>query len=63
MTGIQPVDSSSAQEVTDKFLDKGCNAIMLTLGPLGAVYASKTNRNAMQISTTEVQSVDTTVRI
>ncbi|XP_020296651.1 ribokinase-like [Pseudomyrmex gracilis] len=60
MTGIQPVELSNIQHVADKLLDKGCNAIIITLGPLGAVYASKTNRNVIRISTDKVQPVDTT---
>ncbi|XP_070171571.1 ribokinase [Polyergus mexicanus] len=60
MTGIQPVDLSNVQEVADKLLAKGCNVIILTLGPLGAVYASKTNRNVTRIPVTEVHPVDTT---
>lgn len=63
MTGVCPVDLSNVQQVADKFLAKGCNAIMLTLGPLGAVYASKTSRNVTRISTTAVRAVDTTVCI
>lgn len=60
MTGIQPVELSNVQQVVDKLLAKGCNAIILTLGPLGAVYASKANRNVTLIPTTKVQPVDTT---
>lgn len=63
MTGIGPVDLSNVQQVADKFLAKGCCAIMLTLGPLGAVYASRTSRNVTRIPTTAIQAVDTTVRI
>lgn len=62
-TGIQPVDLSNIQQVMDKLLAKGCNAIILTLGPLGAVYASKTNRNVTRIPVTKVHPIDTTVRI
>lgn len=60
ITGIQPIDLSNVQQVADKLLDKGCNAIILTLGPLGAAYASKTNRNVTRIPTTKVHPVDTT---
>ncbi|XP_011163536.1 ribokinase [Solenopsis invicta] len=60
MTGIQAVNPSNIQQVVDKLLAKGCNAIILTLGPLGAAYASKVDRNVTLISTTEVQPVDTT---
>lgn len=63
MTGIQPVGQPNLQRVVDEFLAKGCNTIILTLGPLGAVYASRTNRNVTQIPTIEVHAVDTTVRI
>ncbi|XP_029157808.1 ribokinase-like [Nylanderia fulva] len=59
-TGIQPVDLSNVQQVVDKLLDKGCNAIILTLGSLGAVYASKTNRNVTRIPAIKVHPVDTT---
>ncbi|XP_011687247.1 PREDICTED: ribokinase-like [Wasmannia auropunctata] len=60
MTGVQSVNPSNIQQVTDKFLAKGCNAIIITLGPLGAAYASKTNRCVTRILTTEVHPVDTT---
>lgn len=63
MTGIQLLDLSNVQQVADKFLAKGCNTIILTLGPLGVVYASKTSRNVTRIPTTAVQAVDTTVGI
>lgn len=62
MTGIQPVNLSNVQQVTDKLLAKGCNTIIITLGSLGVVYASKTNRIVTRISTIQVQPVDTTVR-
>ncbi|EZA52835.1 Ribokinase [Ooceraea biroi] len=60
MTGIQPVDLSNVQQVADKLLAKGCNALILTLGPLGAVYASKASRNITHVPTTEVHPMDTT---
>ncbi|EFN80282.1 ribokinase isoform X2 [Harpegnathos saltator] len=60
MTGVRPVDLSSAQQVADKLLAKGCNAIILTLGPLGAAYASTTSRIVTWIPTTAVAAVDTT---
>ncbi|XP_032677750.1 ribokinase-like [Odontomachus brunneus] len=60
MTGIGPVNLSNVQQVADKFLAKGCRAIMLTLGPLGAAYASRTSRNVTRIPTVAVQAVDTT---
>ncbi|GAB1866863.1 Ribokinase [Camponotus japonicus] len=59
-TGIQPVNLSNIQQVADKLLAMGCNAIILTLGPLGAVYASKANRNVTRIPVTKVHPVDTT---
>ncbi|XP_014475597.1 PREDICTED: ribokinase-like [Dinoponera quadriceps] len=60
MTGVRPVDLSNVQQVADKFLAEGCNAIILTLGSLGAVYASKTSRNVARIPAVAVQAVDTT---
>lgn len=63
MTGIQPVSLLNAQQVVDKLLAKGCNAIIITLGPFGAVYASKEKRSVTQIPTAKVQPTDTTVRI
>ncbi|KAL0106007.1 hypothetical protein PUN28_016018 [Cardiocondyla obscurior] len=60
ITGIQPVNLSNAQQVADELLAKGCNAIILTMGPLGAVYASKVNRKITQIATAKVHPVDTT---
>lgn len=61
MTGI-PVDLSNVQQIVDEFLAKGCNTIILTLGPHGAVYASR-NRDVTRIPATKVHAVDTTVRI
>lgn len=60
ITKIQLLELSNAQEVIDVLLSKGCNLVILTLGPLGAVYASKSDRKIKQISATEVQPVDTT---
>ncbi|XP_011875662.1 PREDICTED: ribokinase-like [Vollenhovia emeryi] len=60
MTGVEAVNLTNVQQVADEFLAKGCNAIIITLGPLGAAYASKTNRNIVRICTTEVHPVDTT---
>lgn len=63
MTGVQSVDLSNVQQIADKLLAKGCNTIIITLGPLGVAFASQTNRNVTHIPTAEVQPVDTTVRI
>lgn len=63
MTGVQSVNLSNLQQVVDKLLAKGCNAIIITLGSFGAAYASKVDRNVTLIPTTKVHPVDTTVRI
>jgi sugar/nucleoside kinase (ribokinase family) len=63
ITDIRPIDLSNVQRVTDKLLAKGGNMIILTLGSLGAVYASKANRNVTHIPVAKVDPVDTTVRI
>lgn len=53
---------SNVQNAIDILFSKGCNMVILTLGPLGAVYASKDDREITQISTTKVDPIDTTVR-
>jgi len=63
MTDVRSIDMSNVQQVVDKFLAKGCNAIIITLGPLGAAYATKMNRTVIRIPTVEVYPVDTTVSI
>ncbi|XP_031843805.1 ribokinase [Nomia melanderi] len=60
MTGVQPLGLSSVQEAIDKLLDYGCNTVILTLGEMGAAFASKENRTATMVPTTPVQPVDTT---
>jgi len=61
MTDVRSIDMSNVQQVVDKLLAKGCNAIIITLGPLGAAYATKMNRTVLRIPTVEVHPVDTTV--
>ncbi|KAK2576297.1 hypothetical protein KPH14_005662 [Odynerus spinipes] len=60
ITGVQPLTLSNAQEAIDILLSKGCNFVILTLGPLGAVYASQSDTKITQISATKVQPIDTT---
>ncbi|XP_076247757.1 ribokinase isoform X2 [Calliopsis andreniformis] len=60
MTGVQPVGPLNMQKAIDKLLDKGCGTVILTLGEIGAAYASKENRIAKMIHTTPVKPVDTT---
>ncbi|XP_047357045.1 ribokinase-like isoform X2 [Vespa velutina] len=60
ITGVQPLMLSNAQNAIDILFSKGCNMVILTLGSLGAVYASKENRKITQISTTKVDPIDTT---
>lgn len=63
MTGVQPLGLSNMQEAIDKLLDYGCNTVILTLGEMGAAFASKKNRTATIVPATRVQPVDTTVRL
>jgi len=63
ITDIRPIDLSNVQRVTDKLLAKGGNMIILTLGSLGAVYASRAKRNVTHVAVAKVDPVDTTVRI
>ncbi|XP_043674028.1 ribokinase-like isoform X3 [Vespula pensylvanica] len=60
ITGVQPLMLSNVQNAIDILFSKGCNMVILTLGPLGAVYASKDDREITQISTTKVDPIDTT---
>lgn len=63
MTGVRPLGLSSVQAAIEKLLDKGCSTVILTLGELGAAYASKEDRTAKMIPVPPVQPVDTTVRL
>ncbi|KZC07401.1 PREDICTED: ribokinase-like [Dufourea novaeangliae] len=60
MTGVQPLGLSNMQEAIDKLLDNGCNTVILTLGKMGAAYASRKNRTATLVPTRRVKPVDTT---
>ncbi|XP_054013865.1 ribokinase-like isoform X1 [Hylaeus anthracinus] len=60
MTGVRLLGLSNAQEAVEKLLDKGCNTVILTMGELGAVYASRENRAITLIPARRVQAVDTT---
>lgn len=61
MTGIRPLNLSNAQKAIDSLLEKGCQSVILTLGPEGAVYASKKEPSMLHVSTEKVNPVDTTV--
>ncbi|XP_060818575.1 ribokinase-like [Bombus pascuorum] len=60
MSGVQLQEPSSIQQAVEKFLDKGCNTVIITLGEQGAVYASQSDRTIKKVCTTRVQPVDTT---
>ncbi|XP_050573182.1 ribokinase-like [Bombus affinis] len=60
MSGVQLQGPSSIQQAVEKFLDKGCNIVIITLGEQGAVYASQSDRVIKKVCTTRVQPVDTT---
>lgn len=60
MSGVQLQEPSSIQQAVEKFLDKGCNIVIITLGEQGAVYASQSDRAIKKVCTTRVQPVDTT---
>lgn len=63
MTDVQPLGPTNVQEAIDRLLDKGCKTVIITLGEMGAAYASKENRIAKLIPVTPVQPVDTTVSL
>ncbi|KAJ9597603.1 hypothetical protein L9F63_011548, partial [Diploptera punctata] len=44
----------------NKLLEKGCNQVIITLGPLGALYGSKTDEVIIHVTTRKVNAVDTT---
>lgn len=60
MTGVPVSGLSEAQDAVNKLLLRGCNAVLLTLGGLGAVYASQSDKNIIYVRTEEVKAVDTT---
>ncbi|XP_076160066.1 ribokinase [Ptiloglossa arizonensis] len=60
MTGVHPLGSSNIQKAVEKLLDRGCNTVILTLGELGAAYASRENRTVTMVPAKHVQSVDST---
>ncbi|XP_078039823.1 ribokinase [Augochlora pura] len=61
MTGVQTIGLTNVQKIIDKLLDYGCNTVVLTLGELGAAFASKECRNVTVIPNAKnVQPVDTT---
>ncbi|XP_076639188.1 ribokinase isoform X1 [Colletes latitarsis] len=60
MTGVQCLGVSNVQEAVEKLLDKGCNTVILTLGELGAAFASQENRTLTFVPTRPVEAVDTT---
>ena len=50
-----------AERATSQLLDLGCATVIITLGPLGAVYASSDDRIAVHIPVNNVNAVDTVV--
>ncbi|XP_046619210.1 ribokinase-like [Neodiprion virginianus] len=60
MTGISVTGIPEAQTAVNELLSRGCNTVILTLGVLGAVFASQSNRNIVHVPTEQVKAVDTT---
>ncbi|XP_048507800.1 bifunctional ribokinase/ribose-5-phosphate isomerase A-like [Athalia rosae] len=60
MTGVHISGLFEAQIAVNELLNQGCNAVLLTLGALGAVYASTNSRNVIHVPTAEVTPIDTT---
>ncbi|XP_068992371.1 ribokinase-like [Neodiprion pinetum] len=60
MTGVPVTGLYESQIAVNKLLQKECNAVLLTLGALGAVYASQSNPNVIHIPTEKVTAIDTT---
>ncbi|XP_066586203.1 ribokinase-like isoform X2 [Prorops nasuta] len=60
MTDIESLSSENIQEAINKLLLLGCNTVIITLGALGAVYASQSQKTITRITTSSVEPVDTT---
>jgi len=60
---IKKIDSiESANEVLSLLLNQGCKIVIITLGPLGAVFASKNEREPQWVQVPKIENpVDTSV--
>ncbi|CAH0563562.1 unnamed protein product [Brassicogethes aeneus] len=60
-TGLSSVNNVSEAETAARHLiGKGCNSVLITLGPQGAIYLNKDDHKLLHVSSPKVQSVDTT---
>ncbi|CAB3244333.1 unnamed protein product [Arctia plantaginis] len=59
LTNIQ-VDVTNAVYALKKLLETGCETVIITLGPEGAVYLSKQDQQPIHVLCDEVVAVDTT---
>ncbi|XP_043493353.1 ribokinase-like isoform X1 [Polistes fuscatus] len=60
LTGIYPVVMSNVNLAVSFLLSQGCNLVIITLGSLGAVFASKDTEEIVRVDTVSVTPVDTT---
>lgn len=63
ITGLTVTSVNDAKAVTSILLERGCRVVIVTLGALGAVFATDKQTEAVHIPTRTVQAVDTTVSV
>ncbi|XP_067011981.2 ribokinase [Anabrus simplex] len=60
MSGVPVRSESDAGKAIAKFLEKGCHTVIITMGPKGAVFASKDSPTPVHVPAKEVKPIDTT---
>jgi len=61
ITGMTVTSIDDARAVTSVLLERGCRAVIVTLGAQGAVFATKDETKAIHMPARSVEAVDTTV--
>ena len=61
ITGLTVTSVDDARAVTSILLDRGCRTVIVTLGALGTVFATKDQPEIVHMPARNVEAVDTTV--
>ncbi|KAJ8308715.1 hypothetical protein KUTeg_013589 [Tegillarca granosa] len=63
LSGVPVKCIKDAEKAIEIFLEKGCKTVIITMGELGAVFASQENKTPVHVPATPVTAVDTTVSL
>ena len=63
LSGHSVSSIADAERAARTFIDRGCRNVVLTMGALGVVFASTTDKKTHHFPAKQVQVLDSTVRL